>query len=191
MADSYVSVIEAVKHAAYYFNRKPVIEWLNAETYETKPHKLQELKEFDGVVVPGGFGGRGVEGKIAVINYCRRNKIPFLGLCYGMQLAVVEFARNVAGFKKANTTEVNLETPYSVIDILPEQKQKLAKKITAAVCVWAFIRHRLKRDNRSRGLQGIFNFRKTSSSLRSQSRLRRALGKRRVLFFQVFRRTGT
>ena len=77
LADSYVSVIEAVKHAAYYFNRKPVIEWLNAESYETKPHKLQELSEFDGVIVPGGFGGRGVEGKIAVINYCRRNKIPF------------------------------------------------------------------------------------------------------------------
>ena len=128
LADSYVSVIEAVKHAAYYFNRKPVIEWLNAESYETKPRKLQELSEFDGVIVPGGFGGRGVEGKIAVINYCRRNKIPFLGLCYGMQLAVVEFARNVAGLKKANTTEVNPETPYSVIDILPEQKQKLAKK---------------------------------------------------------------
>ncbi|MDP3014819.1 MAG: CTP synthase [bacterium] len=128
LADSYVSVIEAVKHAAYHSNRKPVIQWLNAETYEVKPHKIKELGEFDGIIVPGGFGGRGVEGKIAVINYCRRNKIPFLGLCYGMQLAVVEFSRNVAGLKKAHTTEVNPETPYPVIDILPEQKQKLAKK---------------------------------------------------------------
>ncbi len=128
LADSYVSVIEAVKHAAYYFNRKPIIEWLNVESYEAKPRKLKELGMFDGIIVPGGFGGRGVEGKIAVINYCRRNKIPFLGLCYGMQLAIIEFARNVAGLKKANTTEVNPETPYPVIDILPEQKQKLAKK---------------------------------------------------------------
>lgn len=128
LADSYVSVIEAVKHAAYYFNRQPVIEWLNAESYEVSLHKIKELKEFAGVIIPGGFGGRGVEGKIAVINYCRRNKIPFLGLCYGMQLAVVEFSRNVAGLKKAHTTEVNPETPYPVIDILPEQKQKLAKK---------------------------------------------------------------
>ena len=132
LADSYVSVIEAVKHAAYYFNRKPVIQWLNAEEFETQSAgwqtKLKILKKYDGIIVPGGFGGRGVEGKIAVINYCRRNKIPFFGLCYGMQLAVIEFARNVAGFKKANTTEVDLETPYPIIDILPEQNQKLAKK---------------------------------------------------------------
>jgi len=130
LSDSYISVIEAVKHAAYYFNRKPIIEWLNAEVYEIKSHKrkLQELRGFDGIIVPGGFGGRGTEGKIVVINYCRRHKIPFLGLCYGMQLAVIEFARNVAGLKKADTTEVNSGTPYPVIDILAEQKQKLAKK---------------------------------------------------------------
>lgn len=128
LADSYISVIEAIKHAAYYFNRKPVIQWLNAEKFEKSKSKLKTLKEFDGIIVPGGFGSRGIKGKIAAIRYCREKKIPFLGLCYGMQLAVVEFARNVVGFKKANTTEVDPKTPYPVIDILPEQKQKLAKK---------------------------------------------------------------
>jgi CTP synthase len=128
LADSYISVIEAIKHAAYYFNRQPIIQWLNAEEFEESLKNLEKLKEYGGVIVPGGFGSRGVEGKISVIRYLRENKIPFLGLCYGMQLATIEFARNVAGFKKANTAEVAPETPYPVIDILPEQKQKLAKK---------------------------------------------------------------
>lgn len=128
LADSYISVIEAIKHAAYFAKRKPVIDWLNSEEYEENPSKLKELSGYDGVVVPGGFGGRGVEGKIAVINYCRTNKIPFFGLCYGMQLMVVEFARNIAGMKKANTAEADPKTPYPVIDILPEQKSNLAKK---------------------------------------------------------------
>ena len=128
LADSYISVIEAIKHAAYYFNCQPVIQWLNAEEFEESLKNLKKLKEFNGIIIPGGFGSRGVEGKINAIRYLRENKIPFLGLCYGMQLATIEFARNVAGLKKANTTEVAPETPYPVIDILPEQKQKLAKK---------------------------------------------------------------
>ncbi|MFH1346950.1 MAG: CTP synthase [Spirochaetota bacterium] len=128
LADSYISVIEAVKHAVYHFGRKPVIDWLNAEEYEINPKKLKELSKYQGIIVPGGFGDRGIEGKIAAINYCRTRKIPFLGLCYGMQLAVIEFARTVAGMKKANTSEVDQETPYPVIDILPEQKKNLAKK---------------------------------------------------------------
>ena len=128
LADVYISVIEAIKHAAYYFNRKPVIEWLNAESYEAKPRKLGELKNFDGIIVPGGFGSRGIEGKIKAIRYCREHKIPFLGLCYGMQLALVEFARNVVNLKKANSTEIDPKTPHPVIDILPEQKKNLAKK---------------------------------------------------------------
>ena len=78
--------------------------------------------------MPGGFGNRGVEGKIAAIKYCRENKIPFLGICYGMQLMVVEFARHIAGLAGAHTTEVNPKTPYNVIDILPEQKEKMVKK---------------------------------------------------------------
>jgi CTP synthase len=120
LADSYISVIEAVKHAASAFDRKPIIEWINAESFD-----LNSLKQYDGIIVPGGFGDRGVEGKIKAINYCRENKIPFLGLCYGMQLAVVEFARSVLNYKKANTTEIDMNTPYPVIDILPEQKKNL------------------------------------------------------------------
>lgn len=119
LADSYISVIEAVKQASYFFNKKPIISWLNAEAYEKTSSRLSELDEYHGIIVPGGFGSRGTEGKISVIRYCRENKIPIFGLCYGMQLAVIEFARSVGKMKKANTTEVNSETPYPVIDILP------------------------------------------------------------------------
>lgn len=128
LSDAYISVIEAIKHAAYTLNAKPRISWLNSENYERNPQTVSELKNYDAVIVPGGFGSRGVEGKIAAINFARKNKIPYLGLCYGMQLAVVEFARNVCGMKGAHTTECNPETKYPVIDILPEQKEKLAKK---------------------------------------------------------------
>lgn len=121
LADSYISVIEAIKHAAWSLNRKPEITWLNAETYEKTPASLEELKNFDGVIVPGGFGKRGVEGKILAINYVRNNNVPFLGLCYGLQLAVVEFARNVCGLKDAHTTEVNKQTSQPVICTMPEQ----------------------------------------------------------------------
>ena len=133
LADSYISVIEAVKHAAYAVGRKPVIEWLNAEDYDPETNKkfsekLAELKNFDGIVVPGGFGSRGVEGKINVIKFCREEKIPYFGLCYGMQLLTVEFARHVAGLGGANTTEVNPKTAHPVIDILPEQKKNMREK---------------------------------------------------------------
>ena len=93
-----------------------------------KAENLPKLSQYDGIIIPGGFGNRGVEGKIAAIKYCRENKIPFLGICYGMQLMVVEFARHIAGLKEAHTTEVNPKTPYNVIDILPEQKEKMAQK---------------------------------------------------------------
>ncbi|MEK7555576.1 MAG: CTP synthase [Patescibacteria group bacterium] len=128
LADSYISVIEAVKQASYFFNKKPIISWLNAEAYEKTSSRLSELDEYHGIIVPGGFGSRGTEGKISVIRYCRENKIPIFGLCYGMQLAVIEFARSVGKMKKANTTEVNSETPYPVIDILPEQKKNLSEQ---------------------------------------------------------------
>ena len=128
LSDSYISVIEALKHAAWFHNRKPELVWLNAESYEKNPDLLAELKNFDGIVVPGGFGARGVEGKIKVIEYVRKNKIPFLGLCYGLQLAVVEFARNVCKLKNAHTTEVSPRTKYPVIDTLPEQLVNIKEK---------------------------------------------------------------
>lgn len=123
LTDSYISVIESIKHAAYFWQKKPIIEWLDADAYEKDPSKLEELKECQGVVVPGGFGNRGIEGKILAIKYCRENNIPYFGLCYGMQLATVEFARNVAGLADAHTTEINSKTENPVIDIMPDQEK--------------------------------------------------------------------
>lgn len=128
LTDSYISVIESIKHAAWHFKRKPEITWINSEEYEKNPAKVNELKRYDGILIPGGFGNRGVEGKIKAIEFARKNNIPYLGLCYGMQLAVIEFARNVAGLKKANTTEIDTKTPYPVIDFIPEQKTNIANK---------------------------------------------------------------
>ncbi|MFZ2976043.1 MAG: CTP synthase [Candidatus Moraniibacteriota bacterium] len=126
LSDSYISVIEAVKHATYKLKLQPEISWVNSEAFEKEPEKLEELKNYDGVIIPGGFGSRGIEGKIEAIKFLRENKIPFFGLCYGMQLAVVEYARNVLGLKDANTTEIDRKTKNPVIDIMPEQKKNLA-----------------------------------------------------------------
>ena len=128
LTDSYISVIEAIKHASYFFKRKPEIYWLSSEIYETRPRRVEELKNYDGVIVPGGFGNRGIEGKIKAIEFCRKQKIPYLGLCLGLQLAVIEFARNICGLKGANSTEFAPKCKYSVIDVLPEQKVLLEKK---------------------------------------------------------------
>ncbi len=128
LMDSYISVIEAIKHAAYFLKRKPEIFWLSAEKYEKSPKDLQELKKFDGVIVPGGFGSRGVEGKIKAIEFCRKQKIPFLGLCFGMQLAVIEFARNVCGLKNASSTEFSKNSTEPIIDVMPEQKTLLKER---------------------------------------------------------------
>lgn len=117
LADSYISVIEAIKHAAWTNKVKPELTWIDAETYETDPSKLAELKKFDGVLVPGGFGSRGVEGIIKTIEFVRTNKIPYFGICYGMQLACIEFARNVLKLKAANTLEVDPATKYPIIHI--------------------------------------------------------------------------
>lgn len=123
LSDAYISVIESLKISSYNLSRKPVITWLNAKDYEKDGKKMNELKNYDGVLVPGGFGESGVEGKIRAIQFCRENKIPYFGICYGMQLAMIEIARNVLGLKDANTTEINPKTKHPVIDILPEQKK--------------------------------------------------------------------
>jgi len=128
LMDSYISVIEAIKHAAWFYKRKPEIHWLSAGEYEKNPKTLQELKKYDGIIVPGGFGSRGIEGKIKAIEFCRKQKIPYLGLCLGMQLAVIEFARNVCGLKKANSTEFVPNCQHPVIDVMPEQKTLLKDK---------------------------------------------------------------
>ncbi|MFC1609067.1 CTP synthase [Patescibacteria group bacterium] len=125
LSDSYISVIEAVKHACYKARVKPQIEWLSSDDFEGDDAKLKELDQYAGIIVPGGFGSRGIEGKINVIQHCRENKIPFLGICYGMQLSVVEYCRNVLGIKDAHTTEIDRDTKNPVVDIMPEQKKNL------------------------------------------------------------------
>jgi CTP synthase len=125
LSDSYLSVIEAIKYSSYAQNKKPVISWLNSVDFEKDPSKLKDLKKYDGIIVPGGFGTRGVEGKLMAVEFARKNKIPYLGLCYGMQMMVIEYARNVLGLKGANTREVNPKTKYPVIDIMESQKEIL------------------------------------------------------------------
>jgi CTP synthase len=128
LSDSYISVIEALKYSAYDSKSQIQISWINSKDFETKKIDVSILKKYDGVLIPGGFGSTGVEGKIQAIEYVRKNNIPFFGICYGMQLAVVEYSRNVLGYKDANSTEVNPHTTHPVIDILEDQKKKLAQK---------------------------------------------------------------
>lgn len=125
LSDAYISVLEAIKHAAWATGQKPVIEWLNSEAYEKDPSALKELSNYDGILIPGGFGSRGVEGKIAAIGYARKHKIPYFGICYGMQCAVIEFARTELDFKDANTTEINGKTKHPVIHIQADQTEKV------------------------------------------------------------------
>ncbi|MSU45259.1 MAG: CTP synthase [Candidatus Zambryskibacteria bacterium] len=125
LSDAYVSVIEAIKFSSYWKDSDVELSWLNSKDYETDSKKVSELKDYDGVIVPGGFGESGVEGVLQAIEYVRKNKIPYLGLCYGMQLAVVEYCRNVLGWKDASTAEINPKSSHVVIDIMPEQKKIL------------------------------------------------------------------
>ena len=125
LSDAYVSVIEAIKFSSAWKGARTNLTWINSKEYETDPKKISELKDYDGIIVPGGFGESGVEGVIMAVEYVRVNKIPYLGLCYGMQLAVIEFARNVIGWKDAHTSEINPKSSHVVIDIMPEQKKLL------------------------------------------------------------------
>ncbi len=126
LADSYISVIEAIKHGAWAHGVKPILTWVSSEEYETNPGKLKELAQFDGIVVPGGFGSRGIEGNISAIKYARMHKIPYFGLCYGLQMAVIEFARSVCGIADAHTQEVEPKTPNPVVHFMAGQKEKIS-----------------------------------------------------------------
>lgn len=121
LPDAYLSVAEALRHAGTEQGAKVQISWVNAEELENASAK-EYLKDVDGILVPGGFGIRGIEGKIEAIRYAREEKVPYLGICLGMQCAVIEFARHVCGMAGANSTEFDPDTAYPVIDILPEQK---------------------------------------------------------------------
>ena len=122
LSDSYVSMSEALRHGGAAYRTKVSISYLESEKLEQTPEYIEDLKTFDGVFVPYGFGPRGTEGKIAAVKFARENDMPFLGICYGFQLAVIEFARNVCGLKDANSTEINPNTPHPVIDWMPEQR---------------------------------------------------------------------
>jgi len=122
LADSYVSITEALHHSASKLGVQVSIEWLETTKFEEDPSAISVLDQYQGIMVLPGFGARGTEGKIKAITYAREHKKPFLGICYGFQLAIVEFARNVLGYAGADTTEVSPGTKYPVIDFLPEQK---------------------------------------------------------------------
>ncbi|MFA6295605.1 MAG: CTP synthase [Candidatus Paceibacterota bacterium] len=141
LSDSYISVLEAIKFSAYTVGVKPIIHTINARDFENMKYEVgsinngkddlnnpyKQLDKMDGIIVPGGFGNTGIEGKINVIRYARENKIPYFGLCYGMQLMTIEFARNVLGLKGAHTAEIDPKSPHLVIDVMPDQKKKIAE----------------------------------------------------------------
>jgi CTP synthase len=122
LRDAYLSVSEALNHAGYFHDAEVIIDWIDSS--KLKSDNIEEtLKNADGIVIPGGFGKRGIEGKILAIKYARENNVPLLGLCLGMQLSVIEFARNVLNLGNANSTEFDSETPYNIIDYMPDQYQ--------------------------------------------------------------------
>lgn len=126
LSDSYISVIEALKISAAHAGVKANLVWFSSKHFEDTKN-LKELKNFGGILVPGGFGETGIQGKINVIEYARKNKVPYFGLCYGMQLLVIEYARNVLGLTNANTEEIDSKAKDPVIHIMPDQKEKIAR----------------------------------------------------------------
>lgn len=130
LSDSYVSMKEALTHAGAAIDTQVCIEYLESEKFEKNPSCIEDLLKYDGIFIPYGFGSRGSEGKIDAINFSRKNDIPFLGICFGFQLAVVEFARNVCGLKNANSIEIAEDSPHPVIDIMPEQRNIKSKGAT-------------------------------------------------------------
>jgi CTP synthase len=135
LSDVYISVLEALKHAAAHLGVSVAIDYLDTKDSDSHDKeaaswtgsRLKDLSQYDGILVPGGFGETGVEGKIRIIQYARENKIPYFGLCYGMQLMVIEYARHVARLKDANTAEINPNAKHVVIDVMLDQKDKLVK----------------------------------------------------------------
>jgi CTP synthase len=123
LSDAYLSVIEALKFSGAALGLKPKIEWVNAKDFERSQNgeNIEKLAAYDGIIVPGGFGETGIEGKLQAIRYARENKIPYFGLCYGMQLMTVEYARNVLGLEDAHTVEINPTTKNPIVDVMPEQ----------------------------------------------------------------------
>jgi len=126
LSDAYLSVIEAIKFSAAKLHRRALITWINSKDIEKGTRGVAELRKYHGIIVPGGFGETGIEGKIQAIRFAREKKIPYLGLCYGMQLMVIEYARNVLKLKHAHTTEIQKNSEDPVVDVMLEQKKHLA-----------------------------------------------------------------
>ncbi len=125
LSDVYISVLEAIKYSAYNLGLKPEISYVSSHDFTDKK-KLRDLKKYDGILVPGGFGKTGIEGKLNVIEYARKNKIPYFGICYGMQLAVLEYAKHVLKLKNASTEEIDPTAEHLVIGVMDEQREKIA-----------------------------------------------------------------
>jgi CTP synthase len=123
LKDAYLSVSEALRHSGFHHDCRVEIDWVDSESLDSDAAALERLGRADGILIPGGFGGRGIEGKIRAARVAREQRIPYLGVCLGMQVAVMEFARHLAGMEGANSTEFDPETPHPVIDLLPEQKE--------------------------------------------------------------------
>jgi CTP synthase len=151
LADSYISINKALEHAGSACNARINLDWVDSKDLEKGTDPKQILGKYDGIIIPGGFGSTGVEGKINAIRFCRENNVPFLGLCYGLQLAVVEYSRNVCGMEGANSTEINPDTKYKVIDILPEQRNVSEKGATMRLGAYKAL---LKEGTRVRELYG-------------------------------------
>ena len=128
LSDAYLSVIEAIKFSAYKLGLKPAITWINTKDIEKGVMDIRDLKRFDGIIVPGGFGETGIEGKIKVAEYAREHKIPYFGLCYGLHMMLIEYARHMLHFKDAHTTEINPATKHPVVLIMPEQRKNMAER---------------------------------------------------------------
>ncbi|MEN9920625.1 MAG: synthetase, synthase [Candidatus Parcubacteria bacterium] len=127
LSDVYISVLESIKYSAYALNLTPEITYLSSHDFTNK-EKLKELKKYDGILVPGGFGSTGIEGKLNVIEYARKQKIPYFGICYGMQLAVLEYAKNVCKLADVSTEEINPKAKHLVVGVMEEQREKIANK---------------------------------------------------------------
>ena len=145
--DTYISVIESINHASWHFNFKPKVVWLEAEKYEQNKKNLKELDRVAGIIVPGGFGQRGSEGMILVAEYARKNKMPYFGLCLGMQILTISFARNVLGLKEADSTEFNPKTKHPVISTMEEQKNNIQEKNYGATMRLGAYEARLAKDS--------------------------------------------
>lgn len=161
LGDSYISVLEAIKHAAAHLRCQVKVNWLSAESLEEEG--VAALRGLDGILVPQGWGGRGAEGKIKAIEYCREKRVPYFGLCYGMQMAVIEFARHVAKLKSANSQEIDARTPDPVIHIMPGQEELIREKGYGGTIRLGGWPCRLKEKTRLAQAYGKFSGKKTIS----------------------------